>query len=109
MKLRRLYNSNRLICVISEPRLPTGFDCDCFVLNTSSLRPVSYTHLIDGEWIGRSSYILVFKDETYLDLDGYTSVQKTEKYIRPILKNHVKPVRHVRSEAEIASPVAEHS
>ncbi len=41
---------------------------------------------IYGERINRPSYVILFKDKTSLDLDGYTTTEFTEKKVLPLLE-----------------------
>lgn len=41
---------------------------------------------IYGERINRPSYVILFKDKTSLDLDGYTTAEFTENKVLPLLK-----------------------
>jgi len=54
-----------------------------------------------GDRINRASYVILFDDETSLDLDGYTSVKYTEKEVLPLLKNKGFEVNFADSEREL--------
>lgn len=53
------------------------------------------------ERIERSSYVILFDDKTSLDLDGYTSVETTEKDVLPIFENKGIPVGTADSERDL--------
>lgn len=55
-----------------------------------------------GDRIKRSSYVILFKDKISLDFDGYTSVNYTEKYVLPLLKEKTGlQVKNVDSEKQL--------
>ena len=49
-----------------------------------------------GEKIDRSSYVLHMKNDDYIDLDGYTSIEVSEKEILPLLNLEVISVESER-------------
>lgn len=53
------------------------------------------------ERIERSSYVILFKDKTSLDLDGYTSAEITEKQVIPFLKSKGFEIKKADSEREL--------
>jgi len=56
---------------------------------------------IYGERIDRASYVILFDDKTSLDLDGYTTIEHTEKDVLPLLKNKGFDIKTVDSEREL--------
>ncbi len=54
-----------------------------------------------GDRIDRPSYVILFDDETSLDLDGYASVKATEKEVLPILEKNGFTVKTAESEKEL--------
>lgn len=60
-----------------------------------------------GDWIGRPSYVLTFRDGTWLDLDGYTSPEDTQERILPLLQEYIGEPLAVHSVSDIPDWVAE--
>ena len=55
----------------------------------------------EGDRIERGSYVILFKDKTSLDLDGYASVNDTEKKALPILESKGYQILHADSERDL--------
>jgi len=53
------------------------------------------------EKIERGSYVILFDDKTSLDLDGFTSIEFTEKEVLPLLKKKGLDIRSAASEKEL--------
>ncbi len=53
------------------------------------------------ERIERASYVILFKDKTSLDLDGYTTPEYTKKEVVPFLKEKGFEVRKADSERDL--------
>ncbi len=51
---------------------------------------------IYGDYIDRGSYVIVFKDGTKLDLDGFTTVDKTKDKILAVLKIKEEEIKKLR-------------
>ncbi len=56
---------------------------------------------IYGDYIDRGSYIIVFKDGKELDLDGFSSIQDTEKNILPIFDKNKEDVYRIKTIEDI--------
>lgn len=56
---------------------------------------------IYGERIERGSYVILFDDKTSLDLDGYTSVEFTEKEVLPLFKEKGIETQNADSERDL--------
>lgn len=56
---------------------------------------------INDNRIERASYVILFKDKTSLDLDGYTSVKYTEKHVLPLLKEKNIEIKQANSEKQL--------
>ena len=54
-----------------------------------------------GGRVERSSYVILFTDKTSLDLDGYTTIEFTEKEILPLLKEKGFKINTVDSERDL--------
>jgi len=54
-----------------------------------------------GDRIGRASYVILFNDKTSLDLDGYTTIEFTEKEVLPLFKGKGIKVKKADSEREL--------
>ena len=54
-----------------------------------------------GDRIDRPSYVIVMKDGTIIDFDGYTSVEKTEEIMLPILEKYSIEIINVDSGKDI--------
>lgn len=59
------------------------------------------------ERIERASYVILFDDKTSLDLDGYTSVDITEKEVIPLMKRKGIVIKMADSEKELPWYTAE--
>lgn len=57
-----------------------------FYDNIDSVYYIESRYNVYGERIERGSYVILFDDKTSLDLDGYTSIEFTEKEVLPLLK-----------------------
>lgn len=74
---------------------------------TYTYAQIDSVYLIDarynvyGERIERPSYVILFGDKSSLDLDGYASVEFTEKEIIPFLKNKNLTVNYADSEKDL--------
>ncbi len=72
--------------------------------NYSQIHNVYYIkarHNPKGDIIQRPSYVILFKDKTSLDLDGYTSVKYTEEVVLPLLKDKGLDIIRVDSDNEL--------
>lgn len=54
-----------------------------------------------GDRINRGSYVILFDDQTSLDLDGSTTVARTKKEILPLLKSKGFEVKYADSEKDL--------
>lgn len=69
--------------------------------NIDSVYHIKARYNVYGDRIDRASYVILFDDKTSLDLDGYTSVEYTEKEVLPLLKNKGFDVKITDSEREL--------
>lgn len=58
-------------------------------------------HNLYGDKINRASYVILFKDKTSLDLDGYTSVESTQKHVLPFLEDKNIEIKEADSEKQL--------
>lgn len=56
---------------------------------------------IYDEKIERGSYVILFYDKTSLDLDGYTSIEYTEKEVLPLLEKNGIKIKNATSEKDL--------
>ena len=54
-----------------------------------------------GNRIERASYVILFNDNTSLDLDGFTSIEFTEKEVLPLLKSKGFDLKFADSERDL--------
>lgn len=71
--------------------------------NYNDLKEVIYSEGVYndyGDFIDRPSYLFIFSDGTVWDSDGFTSVEKVEKEILPIIEGYYNEIRTVESRNE---------
>lgn len=82
-------------------------DCIRFDNRSYSYAQIDSVYHIDaryneyGDKIERASYVILFNDKTSLDLDGFTSVEFTEKEVIPLLKHKGFNVKFADSEKNL--------
>ncbi len=69
--------------------------------NVHSVYYIESRYNVYGERIERASYVILFDDKTSLDLDGFTSIQFTEKEVLPLLKDKGLDIKAANSEKEL--------
>ncbi len=69
--------------------------------NIHSVYYIESRYNVYGERIERASYVILFDDKTSLDLDGFTSIQFTEKEVLPLLKDKGLDIKAANSEKEL--------
>lgn len=69
--------------------------------NIHSVYYIKSRYNVYGDKIDRGSYVLLFDDKTSLDLDGFTSIEFTEKEVVPLLREQGVDVKEANSEKEL--------
>ena len=62
---------------------------------------IEAVHNTSGNKIERASYVILFKDKTSLDLDGYTSIEFTEKEVLPLLRDKGFKINSAESDYDL--------
>lgn len=78
------------------------FDSKSYSYNDiDSVYYITARYNVYDDRIERSSYVILFDDKTSLDLDGYTTIEFTEKKVLPLLKEKGIECKKADSEREL--------